>query len=301
MIETIAVRHNPVTLWERYALDLTFGSGPRQFSVVEPWYRAEGNFWEMRFTMQDTWLGLWDFFGRALDREVVAYDTDGDIAFEGFIQQMELTTGSMENPGRVWTISLDQVSNRVTVRYNDISGNFQRSETATDAASIARFGDRDMPISGGQLTATSVAEAICEQIVYRKAWPKPIPSYLDLRPGASSTNDESRIEVLVYGWMRKWGNQVYNQTVTAGVQASSAQIADINAAVGDYVKATRIRYNGMGVSRVYNTDRTALDIGFDIARLGDTLSPPMRWLLYMDVGRTLVFEPAASPINIEET
>lgn len=292
MIETIAVRHNPVTLWERYSLDLTFGTGRRQFSEIEVEHRAEGGFWQCSFTMHDTWLDLWDFFARGLDREVVVSGSDADTVFEGFIQEMTLETA-----GRIWTIGLDPVSNEVWVRYKDSASAFQRTDPAEDAASQDRFGQRDLPISGGQLTASSTAEKIAEQVVNRKAWPKPAPLQLTLGGGVGADSNPT-IQVTCMGWIHKLRTRVYNQTASTGVQAADLELTDLVAAVGTYIKDTAFKPNSVGVTKVYDADRSAFDIMMDIARLGDTLDPPMRWVLYMDAGRLLLYEPAAPPLDM---
>jgi hypothetical protein len=123
--------------------------------------------------------------------------------------------------------------------------------------------------------------------IRKRGWPEAIGRY---RFGASG--DEDHIELLCYGFIRRFARRTYNQTASTGVQSADLEIADILAATSSgIIKSQRLEHNPIGVTKEYDADRPPLSIMQDIAQLGDSFYDP--WVVYMDEDQLFVYEPAA--------
>lgn len=292
-IEVIQIGHNPVTAWERFALDLTPGHYRRHWSDVDIDKRAQGKYWASSFTMHDDRIALMDFFNNGLGREVRKYNSLGDAAFEGQITGMTLS-GIGSRPRK---ISLEPVGNKITVRYKDAAGTFRRA-TAQSTDSQAKYGIIELPLSAGQLTAVSLADGLALQVLARKEWPKAVAENLSLSSGGLRGSNERSIKVECEGYIRTMARRTYNQTASTGTQSADLEMADIITAVGQFVAAMRLMPTPIGVTKEHDADRDPLGIMVDTARLGDALSPPQRAVIYMEPYRIFAYEPAASPIRV---
>jgi hypothetical protein len=281
---------------ESFALDLTPGRRRRHFSVVRGDLRRIGGFYECTFTMHDTPLNLEDFYWNALGRQVLAVNEHGGVDFEGVITEMRKTgpTGDVEK------ISLEQVVNKCLVRYKDSGGTFARSTAYQDLDSQAQFGILEFPVSGGQIESTTTAYNLGRMVVERRRWPRSIPEDQRLggRSRAQGVTGRASIEVRASGYWWYLTRRTYNQTASTGTQSADLQVADILAACGQFVRASRLTVNPLGVRKDYDSDRTPADILSGIAGLGDALEPPMPFCIGMWENRTVVYEPLAPCVDI---
>lgn len=221
MITTISITQNPVTNWEHFSRDLTPGTGRRRFSRALLEHQAYGGFWACSFTMHDTLLDLLQFLDSGLGRHVLCKNEYGGIDFEGFINTMILTMPT----GIRLRISLDSVANEIRVRYKDAAGAFARSAEATDADSQDRFGIKELTLSAGQLTATSIANNLATMVLRRKRWPKKAVEALSL--GGGRPPEMASMEVNCLGYIHTLEWRTYNQTASTGTQSADLQLADI--------------------------------------------------------------------------
>lgn len=283
---------------ESFALDLTPGRRRRHFSTARGDLRRIGGFYECTFTMHDTPLNLEDFYQNALARQVLAVNEHGDEDFEGIITEMCKTGAG----GEVETMSLDnnRVVNKCWVRYKDSGGTFARSIAYQDLDSQTQFGILEMPVSGGQIESESTAYNLGRMVVERRRWPRSVPEDMRLggRSHAQGVTGQASIEVRASGYWWYLTKRVYNQTASTGTQSADLQVADILAACGQFVRASRLTVNPVGVRKDYDSDRTPADILSGIAGLGDALEPPMPFCVGMWENRTFVYEPLAPPVNI---
>lgn len=286
MIEVVNITQNPVTAHEQFSLDLAPGRSKRNWSDLSVTHRAYGGFWNASLTMHDTEVSLRDFFSRGLGRQVRFRSDIGTVDFEGFINSMSLVGAG----GLKITTTLDSTYNDIWVRYKDSAGTFARSAVSQDTDSQNRFGDKELVLSAGQITATSIATGLATQVLNRKRWPKRAPENLSLGQGR---NAERSLEIRCLGYIRTLEWRTYNQTASTGTQSADLQIADIISGTGQFVADTDLKANPIGATRVYDADRDSLSIIMDIARLGDAQNPPQRWVVYMREGRVLAYEPAA--------
>lgn len=286
MIEEIQIGPNPVTGYGPITVGLKPGKRKAEFSTVSVDRRANYGFFEAHFKLHDDPITMNDFFTLGLGHDVTMRNTQGDVVFEGMLAQMR----RVGIGGAVLKTDIDSIANEVWVRYKDTGGTTTRSAIASDQASKDRFGTLQLVLSGGQLTSSGLAANIAAMVLERKRRQRAVPE--EQRFGGR-VDPASYIDVRVDGYIKMMNRRVYNQTGSTGVQAADLQIADIVAAVGQYVKSTVLQPNSVGVTKEYDADRWALDILMGIAACGDTLSPPNRWLLYMEAGRILKYEWSA--------
>jgi hypothetical protein len=102
----------------------------------------------------------------------VAFYVDNPVEpiWEGFINRMTFDAGGVQ-----YTISLDEMSNRVTVTYTDpavSATQAQISVAANNTDSQALYGLKQENIDMGYLRSGSGATALRDTIIAQKAWPK---------------------------------------------------------------------------------------------------------------------------------
>lgn len=288
MIEVVQINQSPITTTDHFSLDVfPVGERPR-FSDLKIEHRAMGGFWSASFNYHDDPVVLRQFFAEGLGRDVRMTNTRGVIGFEGYVNSMRL----MGLSAGVLSRSLDKIANKVWVRYKDSTGTFARSANGTGLVSQARYGIKELPLSGGQLQSSTVADNISKMVVARRQWSKVVIEQMQFG-GDVARGAIPHIQIACFGYIHTLRWRVYNQTASTGPQSANLQLADILTATGQFVKSFQIEANPLGVTKEYDADKWAMDIVFDIAKLGDTLSNPQRWVAYMDVGRVFKYEPAA--------
>jgi hypothetical protein len=281
---TIVVSQNPVTNWERYSRVFHVG----EFSDLSMEKRAEGDAYRLRFRLYGTRDFLGDFMLRGLGRNVhlSAPNAKSAILWEGFIFELSQTNGYVTK-----RVSLQEMTNRVWMRYR-VTGTSTtvRSTPYEDSVSQSRFGIKDFPLAGGELESSSVADQAVQQYLALHKWPMPIPMSISL---GRTLLDRPYLEVVAASYLETLGWRVYNQTVNTGNLAASSVISEVITAVGQFISSSELTANGTLVTRVFDTDRRALDIIRDIARLGD--AKYQRWLIRMKPDRILTYGVAAPP------
>jgi len=284
LIASIVIGHNPVALWERFSLTLTRHAERNGFSAYNSEQRR-GGFWKASFVISADRAILAEMMRNGLGRNVVAYNEEMGIDFEGYINTMRLMTGVA-----VAKTTLDTVFNKVWLRYKNTGGTLVRSVVASDATSQARFGVKERVLSGGEIASSSVADNYASRYVSLRRNPRILPESVRL---AGSNKENPQIEVDVFGYIHTLFWRVYNQTASAGTQGASSEVNDILTAVGQFVASRSISPNSTTVTKEYDADRWAAQIIFDIAELGD--ASLRRWVAYMKRQREFVFSEAAPP------
>ena len=291
----INISPNPVVPFGTYAQSFGPGKRPGKFSTANAGLQAYGNFWSYRFKVHDTDIGLLELFNSGLNRHVEVRGETGETDFEGTIQTMRIAGVAGES--KVLRHSLDDVATKIWMIYKDAAGVRQRT-SVSDAAAAERYGIIELPISGGEISSLSAAQNTATQFLAEKAIARPLPE--SLRLGDVGGN-EKFVEVDCFGYIRKLGQRIFNQTASTGAQSADLEIADILTAIGQYCAPAalwRLLPNTVGVTKVYDGDLWGPSIIFNIARMGDTLPTPQPWCFYFDVGRIPVYEPKAPAMSV---
>lgn len=289
-IDTVIITQNPVTNWEIFSESLVPLAARRGFSQERFSHRRMGGFWSAAFRYHDDPISLREFFINGLGRDVKFYNDRGGIDFEGYINSMRLVGAG----NAILAMSLDSVYSQVLCRYKNDAGSTVRSATATDATAQGRYGIKQFILSGGEIEGSTIADGLAQQVLKRRHKPKPVPE--SLRIGLRSTPMQPHLEIECMGYIHTLRWRVYNQTASTGTQSADLEMADIIASVGQFIASTKFEHNTTGVTKEYDSDRWALDICFDIARLGDVYNEP--WVLQMLADRLLVYRPAMSAVEI---
>ena len=292
-IGSIFVKHNPVTLHERYLLNLSpLADGPgfmdAAFDEYRPAERAEGGFWGTSFRIFARENVLKELFQNGLGRHVEAWGQGLQQDFEGYIDEMTFNLA----PDK-FSISLENMANQMWMRADtNADGVVERTTTKTSAESQERFGIKDLVLSGGEIIRLATANQAVQTFLDLKAFPRP-----EARIGGAK-GDRPSLEIFCRGYIHTLGWRVYNSTSPTGTQSLTSQVKTIVDAVGPFVASQDRDSNTTSVTREYDADRKALDILFDLVRLGDINFN--RWLLYMvgksatdPVGRKLILREAA--------
>lgn len=131
-----------------------------------------------------------------LRRPVELSSPEGAPVWWGFITEVRLTLA-----GLTIGVSLDPMANRIAVAYSDTGadGGAVRGTTswAEDAASIARYGYKELLISGGELAAAGALARRATELA-KRAKPKGAPSL-----GGSA--DAPSVQLLCAGWFETLG------------------------------------------------------------------------------------------------
>jgi hypothetical protein len=292
-IGSIFVKHNPVTLHERYLLNLSpLADGPgfmdAGYDEYRPAERAEGGFWGTSFRIFARENVLKELFQNGLGRHVEAWGEGLQQDFEGYIDDMTFNL-----PPDQFSISLENMANQMWMRADtNADGVVERTTTKTSPESQDRFGIKDLVLSGGEIIGLGPANQAVQTFLDLKAFPRP-----EARIGGAR-GDRPSLEIFCRGYIHTLGWRVYNSTSPVGTQSLTSQVKTIVDAVGPFVASQDRDTNTTSVTREYDADRKAFDILFDLVRLGDTNFN--RWLLYMvgrsatePVGRKLVLREAA--------
>lgn len=279
-IESIEVRHSPVTRWESFHHEFNRD----ELEVTQLSIRDIGHFYEARFTLINPsaleaveWLNLGPM------REVRFFNRRSLIDWEGFIASVRLSDGKGEAINNI-----DNMNNVVWCRYRDTSsGNPERSNTYQHDGSIARFGEKQAVFNIGQTSATN-ANIFAQQILDYSFWATPKISRIDL---SAVHRGNLMLEFHCLGWWHTLNWMVYNQTINTGTDTASNLIRLINTECGQFIARTKIDTNSTRHQEEYDADRGGGEIMKGIAEYGDSNNLP--WIVGVDVGRELFFKQAA--------
>lgn len=295
-IGSIFIKHNPVTAWESYVLNVAPAEKARHpieaiFTDYAPEDRVDGGYWVASFKLHARSNLLKEMYENGLGRLVEAWGYGLQQDFEGQIYRMRYVLWPNE-----YVKSLENVLNKIHMRTDyDADGAVERTTELTNADSDARFGTKQLVLSGGETEGLSVADQAVQQFIDYRAWPSSAPNI-----GAAKSGEY--IEIYCRGFIDTLNWTIYNQTVAEGTQGASAQLGDIIDANGEFIARQTFESNSTTVTKEYDSDRKPLDIASGIVGLGD--SNNQRWILFMKgrsatqvVGRELVLKQA-SPAEI---
>jgi len=272
-VGSINITDNPVAGTEQYLLTATdSGMGEAHFQKYSEVDRAEGGFWSCSFTLFSRSNLLKDLFENGLGRHVEAWGYGLQQDFEGYIHEMVYTL-----PPDKFTITIENMANKMFMRADyDDDAVVERTTTLTNADSDARFGTKEIVISGGEVEGLTVADQAVQTFLDLRGFPKPEASL-------GGGRGEESLEIFCRGYIHTLGWRTYNQTALTGTQGASAQIKDILDAAGEFVDSYTLESNSTVVTKEYDADRRPLDIIQNIVGLGDANNN--RWVLYM-IGKT---------------
>lgn len=284
-VKSIVITENPVSAWEMYEQTLPVG----RFKDPSATHRDQGGFWQAGFeyvpTSKNDALAM---LNNGLGRNVVFYNEHGQINWEGFINTVVMNTGaaSIKN-------SLNDMTNKVWTRYTPIGGGaVTRGTVIENAVSQARYGIKERPLSGGEISNT-IADQLSQTYLNLNFWPRPQLDRLSL---GKSTLGLPEIKISCHGYFRTLEWMVWNQTLVAGTQSASAQIQEIvEGGVAPFVKTAFYAANASVISREFDADRKASDIVQSIADVGN--AEYRIFIVGMEEDRHFYYKESAPPVR----
>ena len=229
-----------------------------------------------------------EFFFSGLGRQVTRYSNDGGyICWQG--QIMSLT---LNEPGFQMRVSLDEMFNRIIVRYIPIDTSTnpptESAETSTtavnNAASQAKYGVKELIYRPAHITRLNNADATQQGDILLGQYKEP------RRSGQISSGDnDPKLFIECEGYMHTLDWVVYNQTVSSGTDNLNTLVAAVLATTCGQFVASSDTSNSTGLSaqKYFNRDDTGLTVVQTLASLGDT--GLNRWLCNMFEDRKIVY------------
>jgi hypothetical protein len=126
--------------------------------------RSLGGYWQGRFMLEGSIDELSGLFYNWLEFHLVE-QVRGVTTWEGMIYEMELAHGGVKRRR-----SLDLMANRVRVDYRDVNNEDQETAWASQAQSVARYGQKEEIERLDSMTAPG-AEAMRDRLLGELAWP----------------------------------------------------------------------------------------------------------------------------------
>lgn len=244
-----------------------------------------------------------DWIRNGICRHVVVYSVGGEIVWEGFIDQISISIGTVVvNIGPIVDIG-----NRVTCIYTPIidettdppvKGAKMETTIAEDSASQAKYGIREAIVSVGDvledpITGTNDAEEIRD--TYLAEYKEPfVTSELSL--GGDSGSIEIKLSCL--GYFHYLSAYAYNQTTSiVSTQAHTKINSVLDADPNNLFASTNadIDYNPILVPAYEDENRLAVDVLEGIISMGDASGN--RWTFGVYGDRKVYYKQIESTIT----
>ena len=214
--DTIVIENNPVNVLESFHQELN----QDEFDIQSVITRDMGGFWSAKFKILKSRRNYaLQMLANGPGRSVKFFNAKSICVWEGFISKVTVDTGAASAFNDV-----QPVANEVWVRYRDvITGNLTRSTVASHANSLAKYGQKDWVLSGGQL-AGAVADQKAENYLNLNYWATPQLDSFEIG-GSGGGNIDLQVQCL--GWWHTLDWRVYNQTIDVGSVNSSTLMEEI--------------------------------------------------------------------------
>ena len=233
-----------------------------------------------------------EMFEKGLGRIVTRYSLDGNkIIWQGYISAMTLL-----QPGMKAQISLDNLYNRVTIKYNELDtstnppGETPGTFTATvnDTISQAKYGIKEIVYTP---PTAKLKDTMADQLLATF-----LEMYREPHRSADVISSQTETSLYVYckGYKHTLDWRIYTQTANTTTDDADAIIALMLATADLYVTGSSLTANTTAVNKYFADRETIWTLINHIATLGD--SSNNRWIAYVNKDRTLVYEQASSTI-----
>jgi len=262
-VGSITIKESPVIGSVDFNDNLEAGDWVRDSYEHE--IRSIGGFWRAQFELQPDRLGLGyleEYMENGVGRNVDAYDSNGLLVWQGYIDRLKL-----ELPGVDIVVTLDNMANRVWVRFLSTAGGAtNRSTKANDTESQNRFGTKEQTLAGNIISVSAAADQAAEANLSQYADPR------QSETGIRSTigEREPRLKIFCKGYYHTLNWRTYNQTATTGDQNINVQIQDIINDMGEFIDDTDLVTNTTQVTQYHDDDEFAGDIIQRITNLADS-------------------------------
>lgn len=237
-----------------------------------------------------------DWLNTGLMRSAIVYGPDAQTVWEGYLRQVDATFGQEKR-----SVSLDDMANRVTVRYTTVLGTPGATATASDTASQALYGIKDTVISLNQSTATPAAN-LRDRALTERAYPKMTPT----TQIATGDLGGVQLDLTFEGWYGTLGWVLTSRTSTTNTDTGT-QVGALLATSGAGIGVTNafLSTSTANIITTGNTDtefiapdtlyRTKIET---LLSQGDSTGERLAWGVYEDRKMTVKQWAGASPTTI---
>lgn len=253
------------------------------------------------------------WISKGLGRHIAVYGTGGEIIWEGFVDNISIDMGN----DTIEVGRLTEICNRCMVTYtpvtttkegDQVSGTTTTTEAADNETSKKKYGIWEQVVSGGSIKG--VGDDIQEQIldIYAKArdmrdlylndHKKPETSHnpiVGIDSGGSIT-----LTIDCKGYI-EWLNYVYN-FVLPDIVSFSVEISDKIAKIiiedpNNIISRSiaNLKFNGMTINDIEDSDRTARTIIDEAVSIGDINNLP--WMFGIYENRVPCYGPISTTID----
>ena len=180
---------------------------------------AVGGWWSAQFVVRDTREHVEDWFDRGLNRHIEVYNPGLKKVFEGFVNQVSVTMGTMSATRG----PLMNIANRINVTYTPIldatvdppvTGTQIPTTIAENTDSQDKYGIFEKVISGGMLLddgTTNEAEQVRDTALAEQAWPETSQSIV------LTTSNIPQATISVLGYVHRMEAYVFDDTTAATI------------------------------------------------------------------------------------
>lgn len=235
---------------------------------------------------------LEEWIERGLGRHIIAYDDANEIVFEGFVNALNATLGSLDYSHG----PLLDIANRVRLVYSTFLAGGQGVRATTDWAeeldSIARFGQWERVLSSGGVSAGEANQIRDTYLAENSS-----PTTSRQQSYSNDGGDAFRLDLDILGYIH-WLQYTYTQTVTTGNgNLSDKLIAILNADPNGIVNTnlSGIQANTLQVPLVENDLPLAIDLVKNLTSRGDANERRYGFGLYAN--RLVRYGPVSEQID----
>lgn len=231
---------------------------------------AFGGYWTARMQIADKQTAFEDWYENGLGRRIVTHSPDGEIIWEGFVNQIGITLGGLS----ITIGPVIEIVNKAKLAYSTFDTTLNapatgiRLETAytEDTTSQGRYGILSAVLSTGGATATTAVE-LRDEYLRQYAIPQ-----VDQERTFGGSGSTPSITLDCLGYVHYFNTYKYNQTAASGTQNLSAKLAAIIAAEpNSFVDHSTafITANTTAVPAYENEDKTAWALIKELVNMSD--------------------------------
>lgn len=253
---------------------------------------ANGGYWSAGFAIRDNKSAVEDWFANGLNRHIEVYSVGRAKIWEGFVNQITLTMGSLSAVrGPVLNIA-----NRVKVVYQTISyntvppiaGNRAVTDAAGNTTSQGTYGILDETLNGGTGTLAEMEQV---RDVYLAEYANPETSQ---RVNAGNGQVPS-VQIECLGYVHLFNKYYYQEIASGGTEAISTKLSNVMAAdPNSYFTAGSIVANASTVGQYEDDEQKAWAIIKDLVARGDSGDNRYTFGVYNDRAVTYAAVPTTA-------
>lgn len=243
---------------------------------------AFGGFDTANFSLAGRTDEVEDWLERGLGRHVRVVDSDLQVVWEGFVNEISVVQGSLS----LTQGPLTALANRVSVTYNRLNTSYSPPTTegsfettiVNNLDSQAKYGIWEEVLSGGTMTAAD-ADYVRDTFLAEHAWPDRSTSL------ASQGTGGSTVSLSCLGYSHWLGAYVYSQIISSGTVSVYTFLAAVLAATPNAVFSPRtdqLGANAMLYPAYENDNQFGDALVKKLLALGDVTGKRMLFGYYAD-------------------